>query len=60
MENISYIYIYIYILIGSIQYNSRCCCSTSSVILIVSYIDIGGNLYNMRIDDRIILFNGIN
>ena len=62
MENISYIYIYIYLLIGSLinQCSSMCCCSISSVILIVSSIDLGGNLYNTRIDDRIILFNGIN
>ena len=37
-----------------------CCCSTSSVILIVLSIDIGGNLNNTRIVDQIILFNGIN
>ena len=34
---------------------SRCCCRISSVIMIISSIDIAGNLYNMRIDDRIIL-----
>ena len=66
MENISYIYIhiyiyifYIYFLIGS-QCSSGCCCSISSVILIVSSIDLGGSLDNTRIDDQIILFNGIN
>ena len=65
MENISYIYIYIYniyiyILTDSSQYSCGCCCSISSVNLIVSSIDLGGNLYNTRIDDRIILCNGIN
>ena len=55
-----YIYIYIYLLIGSSQCSNMCCCSISSVIMIVSSIDLGGNLYNTRIDDRIILFNGIN
>ena len=32
----------------------------SSVILIVSSIDLGGNLYNTRIYDHVILFNDIN
>ena len=44
----------------SSQCSSICCCGISSVTLIVPSIDLGGNLYNTRIDDRIILFNGIN
>ena len=57
---VNILYKYIYILISSSQYSSKCCCSISSVILIVSSIDLGGNLYNTRIDIRIILFNRIN
>ena len=60
MENKSYIYIFIFSLIGSSECSNKYCCSISSVILIVLSIDLGGNLNNTRIDDIIILFNGIN
>ena len=46
--------------VSVLDYLPICVVVISSVILVVSSIDICGNLYNISIDDRIILFNGIN